>query len=157
MKACSAREYQCPASPLSALRLPTTNTRCSPPDVASGRLSRLEPANNEPSTSCANGRYVGDSLTSTEHGFASGARYTRIACVDVTPRTCRLLTAPSAMEAPKDAVKMIFNNLISVVLTLLSPAHSLVPWRSLSGCHAPIPGGILRLRLLRTAEPDPTS
>src|SRR5665811_1736311 len=82
VNACKAREYHLPLIPFSARRCPATNTRCAPLTVDPGRLSKLEPANTVGSTSCASGRYVCDSLISTEHGFVSGAVYSRIACVE---------------------------------------------------------------------------
>src|SRR5260370_37900192 len=66
------------------------------------------------------GRYDGDTLTSMEHGLVSGALYARMACVDVTPRTCRFPTAPYAI----DAVRTIIDNFISSVLDIRMLFHS---------------------------------
>src|ERR1019366_4536071 len=81
--------------------------------VVSGRLSRFEPTKRAGSTSCASGLYDGNSLTSTEHAFGSGAVYARMACVDVTPLTCKLPTAPYATDAVRTIVDILIFSILN--------------------------------------------
>src|ERR1019366_7601874 len=81
--------------------------------VVSGRLSRFEPTKRAGSTSCASGLYDGNSLTSTEHAFGSGAVYARMACVDVTPLTCKLPTAPYATDAVRTIAEILIFSILN--------------------------------------------